>query len=478
MEKLNQSIFITLLLSFFHLTNLTCQEQVLRDYIIQGLKENKVLRNKKLEDQKNLHKTREAFGKMLPQISASGHYNWNDGGREIHIPVGDIFTAYTKHNQQFYPDLGLPQSAQPGTGESTSSNGFENMSVPFLRSTDVVGFVRVEQALFYSGLLYNYKIQKFQKKISVLDERAYQNTLITEIKRAYFDYLRAIEIEKLFHETHLIIEENIRVNKRLFETTRVTIEKVYRAESDLAELNQQMADARKQKLVAQAYFNYLLNRPLETAIIADDYYLNYEPLHNETILDIDEIEAREELLILKEKLKLTNSQIKLNRSSFLPIVSASYERGLQGTSLKYNAETADERDYSVISLNFRWLLFSGLQNHHRVQQAKISAMQSENQYDDLKQKLEVDLVNSFYDLEAAMAKMEAAAKQVISSREVFRTVTKKYENSMSSQLEYLDARSNMTSAGLSLIIDKYNYYSRQADYELKAGLVNADTYLK
>ena len=65
----------------------------------------------------------------------------------------------------------------------------------------------------------------------------------------------------------------------------------------------------------------------------------------------------------------------------------------------------------------------------------------------------------------AFKKTETARIQVASARASFEIVDKKYNQGMASQIEYLDARSALTSAEINETLIKYNFFIAQAEFE-------------
>ena len=66
----------------------------------------------------------------------------------------------------------------------------------------------------------------------------------------------------------------MRVSQKLFAAQKVTQDAVYRAESELASIEQQEMETRNNLDVSRSYFNFLLNRPLITDIEVDTTILH------------------------------------------------------------------------------------------------------------------------------------------------------------------------------------------------------------
>ena len=71
----------------------------------------------------------------------------------------------------------------------------------------------------------------------------------------------------MLKETRLVLLENVRVNQKLVENDKVTRDILLRSQAELGKFDQQLQEAEKERIVASAYFNFLLNRPLDDSVI-------------------------------------------------------------------------------------------------------------------------------------------------------------------------------------------------------------------
>ena len=84
--------------------------------------------------------------------------------------------------------------------------------------------------------------------------------MVREITKAYYSYQQAYYLEGLADTTLLLVRENVRVSKSLFDNDMVTIDAVYRSEAELSKVEVQKAQTNSLLITSKAYFNFLLNR--------------------------------------------------------------------------------------------------------------------------------------------------------------------------------------------------------------------------
>src|SRR5690606_4980445 len=86
----------------------------------------------------------------------------------------------------------------------------------------------------------------------------------------------------------------------------------------------------------------------------------------------------------------------------------------------------------------------------------------QNQVDQLKQQIELQVIQAFYELEAAQANYLSAQKGTASSEKSFQLVDARYRNGQAILLEYLDAQNKVTTARLTENVARYTVLVQQA----------------
>ena len=224
-------------------------QEVLTEYVKLGIENNLSLQQKLSGYQKSIEALKEARGLFYPNITFLARYTISEGGRVIDFPVGDL--------------LNPVYSTLNSLTASTIFPMVENQQIQFLRPTEHETKLRLVQPVINPEIYYNAKIKKELTIFEEEDINQYKRELVAEIKKAYYNVATADGVLSMLNETRKLLTENVRVNKKLVENDKVTWDYLYRSETELSKFDQELQNAEKNKKIACAYFNFLLNRPLD-----------------------------------------------------------------------------------------------------------------------------------------------------------------------------------------------------------------------
>ncbi len=449
--------------SFFIIPAAIAQHGILEGYLNEGLEGNLALQQKLASYEQSIQELKVARGLFFPSVSLNARYTVSQGGRTILFPVGDLLNdAYSTLNS--LSDIhGLVDQE---TGEPIDFPMLENQEFRFYRPTEHETRIEVIQSIFNPAIYYNNRIRSDLIQVKQADAGAYKRYLVAEIKTSYYNYLKTIQLNKLIDNTRQLLEENVRVNERLFENDKVTIDNVYRSRAELGKLEQKKAEANQMEKSAAAYFNFLLNKPFDSEIKIDDHLMMMEINEGIDTTMENAVRNREELQMLQGYREVAHNNFKLNRSSKLPTLTGAVYYGFQGE--KYGFTKND--DFVLASLVLRWDLFTGGQNDAKVQHARLEQKMVEQKQKELESTIRLEVTNSWYAMQAAYQSIEAAKLQVETTRKAFQIIAKKYNQGQAGLIEFIDARTAMTNAEESLIAARYDYLISHAGYERTAGL--------
>ena len=211
------------------------QEASLEDYVREGLENNLALKQKEVNYRKSLEVLKQARSMFYPDISINMRYTAAQGGRIIDFPVGTMLNP-------------VYQSLNFLLGQDKFQD-ISNMEFAFYRPTEHESKVSLLQPIVDTKIYYNSRIRNELSAAAKADAEAYRRQLVAEIKTAYFSYLKTLRLIQLLDDTRKLLEENIRVNEKLYENNKVTVDNVHRSRAELSKLEQQAAVARKNRQV-------------------------------------------------------------------------------------------------------------------------------------------------------------------------------------------------------------------------------------
>jgi outer membrane protein len=416
-------------------------------YIETGLKNNLVLQEKNisLESAMNSLKTANSF--FFPSIDLKGDYQSGDGGRSISFPVGDMLNPVYRTLNQL-----------------TAGNAFpdiSNVETNFFPQNYYDLKVRTSLPIINSDLIYNRTICKQQIAMQEYDVEIYKSELVKNIQVAYYNYLSAAKSITIYDGALSLANEAKRMNQSLLDNGKSLMAYVLRSESEIQGLEAKRTSALQQVKNARMYFNFLININLDDPIdttcvvsfdqkIVDQYLLNEVSTNNRT-----------ELKALDQSVSICQNVLKMNKAYWVPKLNGFVDLGSQATDWKFNGQSK----YYFFGFQLDFPVFSARKNRIRVKQSELA--------------LKNQLLNNTYtrnqiQLSANMARnglMEsyknyaASIKQLDATSAYNKLIERGYKEGINTFIETIDARNQLITASLQLVINKYQLLAALAIYE-------------
>ena len=274
--------------------------------------------------------------------------------------------------------------------------------------------------------------------------------------------MKTVKVVELFEKTELLLRENLRVSNSLYKNDKVTKDVVYRAEAELSKILQDKSEAEKNKIMAASYFNFLLNRELDTGINVKEG----QEFANDNFTQNDEAENialknREELTQLKLAIETADNSIGLSKSKFLPGLSLAVDYGFQGEKYKF---TKDD-DFWMASVVLQWNLFNGFSDKAKVEQSQWEKKIFETREEELRKQIKLQVRDAYQKLNVSRKTITTAEDRLKSAEKSFEIIEKKYKEGMASQIEFIDSRTTLTQAEINYLVTKYDLQNRMAEFE-------------
>ncbi|MEM9888537.1 MAG: TolC family protein [Bacteroidota bacterium] len=446
---------ILLLLSFllFQSIHLLAQENYLEQYIEEGWSNNLNLIKEQIERNQQQAKVDEAYGSFLPNVSFKADYLLAAGGRDIAFPIGDIINpVYGTLNQV--------------TGENRFPTDLENVNEQFLPNNFHDTRIVINQPLFNSSIYFNHKAQ--EQLLSVQDAKiaAYKVELKKEIKQSYYNYLKTARVLEIYDSTEVLLKELLRTNKKLVKYDKATEDVIYSVEYELQKLESERANILQQRVLAQTYFNTLLNRALN-ATIEEDRSINVQNIQTfdpKTLL-ASALQARPEIKQIERGILAQQVVEELQQRSNLPTLGLQVQAGFQGFGY-----TFEDQAYATLGFGLQWNIFEGKQKQHRLQQSQLETQKLRQDLAVVKQQIELQIREAWYGVQAAKQQLQAEKAALTSAEKSFRIIQKRYAADQAILVEYLDARTKMTNARITVSVSEYDLLIQQAMLERSLAL--------
>ncbi len=164
--------------------------------------------------------------------------------------------------------------------------------------------------------------------------------------------------------------------------------------------------------------------------------------------------------------------ITVARSGYFPTLSNNISYSLNSNRLN---DLLDSRTYSVgLSLNIP--IFSGFSVDNRVELAEVNAMNKKVDLDDLQRQIKQNIQTTYLNLQAAEQGLEVSRNTVKSSDENLKTSQEKYSLGSGTLLDVLTASYNYTNARTNFINAEFQYIVLNEQLQYYLGVLNYKKY--
>jgi len=424
------------------------QKSILDEYIELGFQQNIVVQQKLISAEKALLSLQSAQSLYQPTFAFQGGYQTGEGGRSISFPVGDMLNPVYATLNQLTKSSAFPQIANVETN-------FFPRNFYDVKLTSVM-------PIYNRDISINKEIQSQTLGIQKADIQVYKRELVKNIKTAYLNYLMAHKAIGIYQNGLLLAQEGKKINEKLLANGKGLPAYILRSENEVVQMASQLSEAEKQAESAKMYFNFLLNRELQTEIKTNfDEQEALDILKKNQMADADQ---REELGMLKQAISLQQSVVKMNESFYLPKLNGYLNLGSQSSNWDFNQKST----YYLLGMQVDIPIFSGKRNLNKIKQSAMDVDMAKKSLDLTSKQVSLALQIAQKNLTQTWVAFRASQKQIDVANTYQKLIDKGYKEGVNTYIETLDARSQWTNAHLALNINQFKILIAAAQVEREA----------
>lgn len=435
-----------------HAQSATPFDEVVSGYVAEGLRSNLALQSEHLQVERAAQSLAAAGARFFPEVSLQARYTRAEGGREFALPLGTALNpVYSTLN-----DMLIAQ------GQPTQFPQAEDVTVQFLREQEQDTRLVAFQPLYAPTIPAAVRAQRALLDASNFNRMALARALRRDITIAYVNWLKAVSSVEIVAASEALLRENLRVNSSLFDNGKITEDQVLRARAELLDVEQQKREVENLASQARSYFNFLLNRDL----LADIQSSSPPVAPTEASAALEQLWSnalarRPEISQVEQLHRASEEQVRIARKQQWPTLALALDGGVQGE--EYRA--GDGYNFATASLVFTWRLFDGGGDRARVREARAAQRQLVLRQDEVAQQIRLEVQQAFDRLITARDSLATAQARAEAARAAFRIASRKRDEGVISQVEFIDARSTLTSAELNFNLTRYDVLARRAELE-------------
>ena len=370
----------------------------------------------------------EAYANLLPKASAVGTYSRAIKKQTMVMELG-----------------GVQQRIQIGSDNSYSGG--------------------IQINLLFAPALYKI-INLTQADIELAAEKAHASKLdlVNQVVKAYYQLLLAQDSHKVLERSYKNAEDNYKNIDAMFQQGLVSEYDKIRADVQVRSIKPSVVSAENGVELAKLQLKVLMGIDPTINITVEGNLKDYErgmftrQIHANAL----NLEENSELKQLSLSAKLLENQLKIQRTNYLPTLSASFNYMYMSMNNDFRIFHYRWFPYSTLGFTLNIPLFDATTGK-KIQQTKIQLKQMHDMQINAERQLSM-LVQSYLNNMAASVEQVISNKESINQAEKGRTIaSKRYEVGAGTILEVNDSEIALTQAELVYNQSIYNYLIAKAD---------------
>lgn len=407
----------------------------LDDCIKIGLEKSKAIKISKAKVDASNYKVKETNAATLPSLKMTA--------------------GYTKLS-----DVGAPNFGQAGAALSSAFK-------PILDNYNMR--LTLSQPLFTGNRLSgNVDVAEYNQKATEEDFNKDLSQTVLDLKTAYWNYFRSIELNK-------VVEENINQVKAHLTDIENYMQQGLATNNDVLKVKVQLSNVRLLKIDAEnemeknrLSLNSIMGIPLGSVVelkeTAKYNSAGMEPLEN---IVQEAIVTRPELKGMELRIKSGEAAVSMAQGGWFPQVSFNANYTYANPNSRIFPSKAEFNGTWDVGVNLSFDIWNWLTTSHQTGQAQAQLDQSQFTLAQLKDAVVLEVTQNYLGLKKANEKILLAQETVTQADENLNIMNQKFKNGMILNSELIDAE-------VALLQAKTNYTSAIADYEIaKAKLLRA-----
>ena len=394
-----------------------------------------------------LNKCIETALKKNPGIVAAGYAVSISGSK-----VGEARSGY-------YPQLSASAAYSrinpaPGSAAAAGGSAFDQYTGSMTLNQNILDFGKTSSQV---------NISKFNLDASRSDLNTAQDTVILNVKQAYYGVLQARRNRDVAADVLKQFQLHVDQAKGFYDVgTKAKID-VIKAEVDLSNAKLSLIKAENALKIAWVVLNNVMGVPdapenaMEDNLSFQKYPVTLEEATKRAM------EFRPDLRSIEAKKLASSESIGLARSGFFPVLS-----GVASANWTSETPSRIERAWSA-GVVLTVPLFSGFLTSHQVAEARSGLYAVQASEEALRQQVLLDVRQAYLNLQAADASIATAELAASQARENMDLANGRYTAGVGSPIEVSDAFATYVTAQANYTNALYTYKIAQANIEKAVG---------
>lgn len=304
-----------------------------------------------------------------------------------------------------------------------------------------------------------HEIARLGVDVESLIEKETRLDLIFEVKKSYYNALKAKKFLEVANETVKLLEAHYRDAYEFFKqgiTPRVDL---LRTEVALSQARQRLTDAEANYKIALSALAILLKDRIDA-----DYEL--KEAKNMPVLSLSfedclklALDKRPVVEAVAKKVDIAEKYVRIEKADYFPHLALAGEYTKHGDTPDCDGDGLTDPERWSITLQLKWNLFSWGKTKHGVKKAEIEKLKALLQLEAVKDKVALEVREAYLKVMSAKQRLEVARREVQHAKENYRDTRERYKEQIDTSTDVIDAQVYLTRA-------ENSYYNALYDYNI------------
>lgn len=416
----------------------------LEEAVSYALAHNKDIKVQSLEEDKSLQAVKEARSNMLPSVSATGAYSYYFSKPVIFMPG-----SLTGNAEEPVVDVAVG-----------GKNAFNNV-------------LTVNQPLLAEASRQRVKSTLVAGQITKEKTTALKSEVIRQVHAGYYTILLLQKQLELQHQSFERNKQALDDSKSLLKQGKALVVDTLRNYIALQNLKPTISSLKSRINISKSELKTLIGIKADQEInlsdsLATSLYDADKPLSLEQAVEIA-LQLRPDIKSQVLTIELSKKQMDATKAERLPSLWATGQFQVQGQA--DNKSLTDYRwpNTSFIGAQLVVPIFTGFKTDARIKQTKINFQQSNIGFEYTKEKVRNELSSKLAILEEAYERWSIEEQTVKSAQISYNTIRDRYQQGLSSRLEFTDAELAFSLAKINQLQAVFDLHMAHLDLEKALG---------
>ena len=360
----------------------------------------------------------------------------------------------------------LPQITVDGTWQRSETGSQTGNQNPWL--------TRYGPAVTLTYLLFDFgagdsrvRAAEYQALAAALTQNRVLQEVVFQVEQAYYRFLG---FEALVRSNELFLKSvstSLDATQRRREGGLATAADVYRAETQVAQARLNLTRSRGEVEKARGALASAIGLPVNTTLQVQS--IEGEPRIREITETMNNILeraklTRPDLIAAEAQARSARAQAEAASRSGLPTLSVS-----ASTGRTFYRDDRPFTDTNSVILNLRIPLFTGFRDTYNVREAEARAGQAEAARDSLFRQTELEVWQSYYDVQTAADGVGTTAVQLRAAQQTAEATLARYQGGFGSLLDLITAQVDESNARVQRIQSYLDWFTAVARLNLSIG---------